>query len=199
MTKTTKWHVRPVKTDQPGHPSSLISVFAVRITKTCLYNFDPLKPHFYIVKLGFTGVYIIFLISAPSSRRFQRVPTIYVLSRKYKISDFFKLKISYFLVIKFSVYFNRHVFVMAYKKLGSLAQRTLIRLGGRQSSLCAHAILLGSSCGGPGIKGIRQVDFQVRQLLEVPVCLPLHEAPLKWSSLNGKNWLPKRAFSFLLE
>ena len=34
------------------------------ITKTCLYNFDPLKPHFYIVKLGFTGVYISFLISA---------------------------------------------------------------------------------------------------------------------------------------
>ena len=34
------------------------------ITKTCLYNSDPLKPHFYIVKLGFAGVYIIFLISA---------------------------------------------------------------------------------------------------------------------------------------
>ena len=34
------------------------------ITKTYLYNFDPLKPHFYIIKLGFTGVYIIFLISA---------------------------------------------------------------------------------------------------------------------------------------
>ena len=33
------------------------------ITKTYLYNFDPLKPYFYIVKLGFTGVYIIFLIS----------------------------------------------------------------------------------------------------------------------------------------
>ena len=31
------------------------------ITKTYLYNFDPLKPHFYIVKLGFTGVYIIVL------------------------------------------------------------------------------------------------------------------------------------------
>ena len=26
----------------------------------CLYNFDPLKTHFYIVKLGFTGVNIIF-------------------------------------------------------------------------------------------------------------------------------------------
>ena len=30
------------------------------ITKTRLYNFDPLKPHFYIVKLVFTGVCIIF-------------------------------------------------------------------------------------------------------------------------------------------
>ena len=33
------------------------------ITKTCLYNVDPIKPHFYIAKLGFIGVYIIFLIS----------------------------------------------------------------------------------------------------------------------------------------
>ena len=31
------------------------------ITKTYLYNFDPFKPHFYIVKLG---LYIIFVISA---------------------------------------------------------------------------------------------------------------------------------------
>ena len=36
----------------------------ILVTKTCLYNFDPIKPHFYIVKLGFTGVYIIFHISA---------------------------------------------------------------------------------------------------------------------------------------
>ena len=38
------------------------------IMKTCLYNFDPLQPHFYKVKLGFTGVYIIFLISAQKHR-----------------------------------------------------------------------------------------------------------------------------------
>ena len=38
------------------------------ITKTCLYNIDPLKPHIYIVKLGFTGVYIIFLISSQKHR-----------------------------------------------------------------------------------------------------------------------------------
>ena len=42
----------------------LIHVCQRLITKTYLYNFDPLKPHFYIVKLGFTGVYIILLISA---------------------------------------------------------------------------------------------------------------------------------------
>ena len=38
------------------------------ITRTYLYNFDPLKPHFYVVKLELTGVYIIFLISAQKHR-----------------------------------------------------------------------------------------------------------------------------------
>ena len=32
------------------------------IMKTNLYNFDPLKPHFYVVKLGFTVVYILFFL-----------------------------------------------------------------------------------------------------------------------------------------
>ena len=45
------------------------------ITKTCLYNFDPFKPHFYIVKLGLTGVYIIFLISAQKHRMWVLVRT----------------------------------------------------------------------------------------------------------------------------
>ena len=40
------------------------SKFVIMIQQTHLYNFDPHKPHLYIVKLGFTGVYIIFLISA---------------------------------------------------------------------------------------------------------------------------------------
>ena len=37
------------------------NAFRTYITKTYLYDFDPLKPHFYIVKLGFTGVYYFFL------------------------------------------------------------------------------------------------------------------------------------------
>ena len=45
------------------------------ITKTYLYNFDPLEPHFYIVKLGFTGVYIIFLIFARKHRLWLLVRT----------------------------------------------------------------------------------------------------------------------------
>ena len=45
------------------------------ITKTYLCNSDPLKPHFYIVKLGFTGVYIIFLISAQKHRLWVLVRT----------------------------------------------------------------------------------------------------------------------------
>ena len=80
---------------------------AQNITKTCLYKFDPLKPHIYIVKLGFTGVCIIFLISAQkhrlwvlvrtaSSWRFERVPTIYALSRNMKNIRFFYLKIFIF-------------------------------------------------------------------------------------------------------
>ena len=93
------------------------------ITKTYLYNFDPLKPHFHIVKLGFTGVYIIFVISAQkhrlwvlvrtaSMRRFSRVPTIYVSSRNMKNIRIFYPKIAIFFVVKFLVYLNRRVFVM---------------------------------------------------------------------------------------
>ena len=93
------------------------------ITKTYLYNFDPLKHHFYTGKLGFTGVNIIFLIFArkhrlwvlvrtASARRFERVPTIYVLSRYMKNIRIFYLKIFLFLVVKFSIYLNKRVFVM---------------------------------------------------------------------------------------
>ena len=55
--------------------------FEQLITKTCLYNFDPLKPHCYMVKLGFRGVYIIFLISAQKHRLWVLVRT--ALSRRF--------------------------------------------------------------------------------------------------------------------
>ena len=51
-----------------GSNKSCLSPKDRNITKTCLYNSDPLKPHFYIVKLRFTGVYITFIISAQKHR-----------------------------------------------------------------------------------------------------------------------------------
>ena len=92
------------------------------ITKTRLYNFDPLKPHFYIVKLGFTGVYIIFLISAQKHRLWVLVRTASVLTsthnlcfeQKYEKYQRFLSEFFQFLKVKFSTYLHRHVFVMRF-------------------------------------------------------------------------------------
>ena len=73
------------------------------ITKTCLYKYDPIEPHFYIVKLGFTGVYIIFQISAqnidcgyslepPRRGGFNEYPQSMFWAEMWKISEFLYLK-----------------------------------------------------------------------------------------------------------
>ena len=50
--------------------------FLSRIVGTLyLYKFDPLKPHFCMAKQGFTGVYVIFLISAQKHRLWVLVRT----------------------------------------------------------------------------------------------------------------------------
>ena len=80
------------------------------ISKTRLYCFDPLKPHFHTVKLGFTGVYIIFLISAQKHR-------LLVLVRTASVSEnirIFYLKIFLFWVVKFSIYLNRRIFAISF-------------------------------------------------------------------------------------
>ena len=53
----------------------LLKGFTPNITKTRLCSFVPLKPHFYTVKLGLTGVYINFLISAQKHRLWVLVRT----------------------------------------------------------------------------------------------------------------------------
>ena len=73
--------------------------------KTCPYNFDPLKPHFYTVKLGFTVKYIIFLISAqnidcryslepPRRGGSNEYPQFMFWAEIWKISEFFIWKFS---------------------------------------------------------------------------------------------------------
>ena len=64
--------------------------FFVPITKSYLYNFDPIKPNFYIVKLRLQGYTLFFLFLLKnidcgySLEPPRRVPTIYVLSRNRK-------------------------------------------------------------------------------------------------------------------
>ena len=59
---------------------------AFGITKTYLYNSDPLKPHFYIVKLGLQE-YTLFFISEPKHRLWVLVRTSWSWIYKCPISD----------------------------------------------------------------------------------------------------------------
>ena len=77
------------------------------ITRTCLYNVDPLEPHFYIVKLGFTGVYIIFLFLLKNiDCGYSLEPPCWGGSNEYPQSMFWAeiWKISEFFIWKFSVF-----------------------------------------------------------------------------------------------
>ena len=79
----------------------------------------PLNPTFYIVKLGFARVYIIFLISAQNidcgyslePQPSNEYPQSMFEAEIWKILEFLS-ELSHFLVVKFSVYLNRCVFVM---------------------------------------------------------------------------------------
>ena len=68
--------------------------------KTSLYNIGPLKPHFYIVKLGFTGVVIffLFLLKNKDCEYLLELPTHYLcFEQKFeKYLSFFIWKFSVF-------------------------------------------------------------------------------------------------------
>ena len=79
----------------------------VFIMKAYLYNFDPLKPQFYNVKLGFIGVYIIFLfllkkidcgysLEPPRRGGSNEYPQSMFWAEIWKISKFFIWKFSVF-------------------------------------------------------------------------------------------------------
>ena len=102
--------------------SSSLLLMPLTITKIYLYNFDPLKPHFYIIKLWFTGVYIIFLfcsknldcgysLEPPRRGGSNEYPQSMFWVEIWKISEFLSWNFQ-FLVVKFSIYLIRRVFVM---------------------------------------------------------------------------------------
>ena len=94
----------------------------IRITHPC--DPYPLTPHFHIVKLGFTWVYIIFLIFALKHRYgcsleppHWGVSNVYpqsVLSKNKKTITFFQLKIIVFTSVKYRSILHRHVCVMVF-------------------------------------------------------------------------------------
>ena len=65
------------------------------IRKTCPCKVYPLEPHFYIAKLGYTGVYLFLLQNIDCGYPLEpprRVPTIYVMSENKKNINIFLLK-----------------------------------------------------------------------------------------------------------
>ena len=54
--QVNKYCVYVLQRPRQGGCIGLTGLQCLHITKTCLYSFDHLKPRFYIVKLGFTGV-----------------------------------------------------------------------------------------------------------------------------------------------
>ena len=99
----------------------------IRITCPC--NVYPLIPHFYIVKLGYAGVYLFFLFLLQnidcgySLEPPRRVLTIYVLSKNKKNIKNFLLKFFNFYNLKNLCILHGRVFVVSmlcdfYPKLG---------------------------------------------------------------------------------
>ena len=115
---------------------TLFCTYAV-ITKLYLYNFDPLKLHFYIVKLGLTGYTLFFLfqlknidcgyaLQLPRRGGIIEYPQSMFWAEIWKkISEFLSENFKSFLV-KFSVYLNRRVFVLFYPGVCSQLKKSIV-------------------------------------------------------------------------
>ena len=91
-------------------------LYFIFIMKTYLYNIDPLKPHLYIVKLGFTGVYIIFFLvlsknidcgyslEPPRRGGSNEYPQSVFWPEVWEISEFLSEKFQFLLVKMFSIF-----------------------------------------------------------------------------------------------
>ena len=109
-------------------------------TKTSLYDTDPLKPHFYIVKLGLWGYTLFFLFllkntdygyslepprwGGSNAKAVLTSTHNLCFEQKYENYQRFLSENFQFLEVKFSIYLNRHVFVM-YDCAASLAELIL--------------------------------------------------------------------------
>ena len=89
--------------------SKLLQNSETSITTTCLYNFDPLNPYFYIVKLGFTGQTLFFLFLLKKHRLRVLVETVLTSTHNLCFEQKYEKKICSFFYLKISV-FGRKIF-----------------------------------------------------------------------------------------
>ena len=148
---------------------------------TCPCNVYPLTPHFYIVKLGFTGVFIFFdftlkhrlwvLVRTASVRRFKRVPTIYVLSKNKNIIKNFHLKIIFFTAVKYCCILHGRVCVMSNPIVAINWKRHLIVApSGHSFYLFVHILNTYESTVDQAIDQLANLHFH---FTSVPRCTPI--------------------------
>ena len=88
------------------HFESFLLIITIT-SPSCPYNVYPFIPHFYIVKLGYTRVYIFFLFLI------QNID-----------SGYFLMKFSILTALKLSVYLHGYVFVMVSCMITKISQCT---------------------------------------------------------------------------
>ena len=111
--------IHVAKAQHIGTKNRIIVYLNCSYRKHAYIILTPLKPHVYPVKLGFTGVYINFHISARKNRLWVLVRTALSCTHnlcfeyKYEKHQIFFLSENFpFLVAKCSIYLNKRVFIM---------------------------------------------------------------------------------------
>ena len=131
---------------------AITDLLAIRITCPCVLY--PRTPHFYIVKLGFTGVYFFFLFllqNIDCGYSLERVPTIHVLSKnKKKNITIFHLKIIIFAAVKNCCILHGRVFVMAMISLSipRYLGRSTVNLSATNELYCKLRLFVTYTCAG---------------------------------------------------
>ena len=132
--------------------------FLLYIRKLCPCNEYPLKPHFYIAKLGFAGVYLFFLFLLQNigcGYSLEPPHSIYVLSKNKKNIKNFPLKIFNFYNFKNLCILHGQVFIMTCKYMCRRATHWF-KIGSLKKTLCGYFVL--------SLRYVTAIDFNQRKL-----------------------------------
>ena len=121
FSKVSKWASKENKSEKS---TMLKYQYGNTITKTYLYNFDPLKPHFHFSKTGFQGYALFFLfllktidsaysLEPPRRGGSNEYPQSIFWAEIRKISEFLSENFQFFDGENFNI-FNRRVYVMPF-------------------------------------------------------------------------------------